>query len=79
MLLLATIAGALIGCGGTTNAEKTPANPGTTLGTYSVTVIGTSGATVPSPAVTVNVTVNLSKTHELRFCSKLPAFLVLEI
>jgi hypothetical protein len=53
LLLLATIAGAVIGCGGATNAEKMPANPGTTLGTYTVAVTGTSGATVLSPAVTV--------------------------
>jgi hypothetical protein len=55
MLLSASIAGAVIGCGGATNAAKTPANPGTTLGAYTVTVTGTSGATVQSTAVTVGV------------------------
>jgi hypothetical protein len=51
MLLFATIAGAVIGCGGATNAAKTPANPGT----YTLTVTGTSGAIVQSTAVTVGV------------------------
>ncbi len=55
LLLFASIAGAVIGCGGATNAAKTPANPGTTLGSYTVTVTGTSGATVQSTAVTVGV------------------------
>lgn len=55
LLLFASIAGAVIGCGGATNAAKTPANPGTTLGTYTVTVTGTSAATVQSTAVTVTV------------------------
>jgi trimeric autotransporter adhesin len=55
VLLFASIAGAVIGCGGATNAAKTPAKPGTTLGAYTVTVTGTSGATVQSTAVTVGV------------------------
>jgi hypothetical protein len=55
LLLFASIAGAVIGCGGATNAAKTPANPGTTLGAYTVTVTGTSGATMQSTAVTVGV------------------------
>jgi FG-GAP-like repeat/Bacterial Ig-like domain (group 3) len=55
MLLFSSIAGAVIGCGGATNAAKTPTNPGTTLGAYTVTVTGTSGATVQSTAVTVGV------------------------
>jgi hypothetical protein len=55
VLLFASIAGAVIGCGAATNAATTPPNPGTTLGAYTVTVTGTSGATVQSTAVTVGV------------------------
>jgi hypothetical protein len=55
VLLFASSAGAVIGCGGATNAAKAPANPGTTLGAYTVTVTGTSGATVQSTSVTVGV------------------------
>jgi hypothetical protein len=55
LLVFASLAGAAIGCSGATNATMTPPNPGTTLGTYTVTVTGTSGATVQSTAVTVGV------------------------
>jgi hypothetical protein len=53
LLIFAFIGGAVIGCGGT--GKMAPANPGTTLGTYTVTVTGTSGATVQSTAVSVGV------------------------
>jgi trimeric autotransporter adhesin len=56
LLLLATIAGAGIGCSSAANnTPMTPANPGTTVGSYIVTVTGTSGATTATTAVTVAV------------------------
>ena len=54
LLFLATVIGATIGCAGT-NAPATPANPGTTPGTYTVTVTGTSGAITATTGVTVTV------------------------
>jgi hypothetical protein len=53
LLLFAFIGGAVLGCGGVGNTG--PANPGTSPGTYTVTVTGTSGATVQSTAVSVGV------------------------
>ena len=54
LLIFAFIGGAVIGCGG--KANMAPANPGTTLLTVdTVTVTGTSGATVRSTAVSVGV------------------------
>jgi trimeric autotransporter adhesin len=53
LLIFAFIGGAVIGCGGMANMAA--ANPGTTLGAYTVTVTGTSGATVQSTAVSVGV------------------------
>ena len=53
LLIFAFIGGAVLGCGGKGNMA--PANPGTTLGTYTVTVTGTSDATVQSTAVSVGV------------------------
>jgi hypothetical protein len=57
LLLIATLIGAAIGCGGGNAAAPpaTPANPGTTLGTYTVTVTGSSGAVTATTAVTVTV------------------------
>jgi hypothetical protein len=58
LLLFAVIAGAAIGCGGamtTTTAPAAQANPGTTAGSYTVTVTGISGATMATTAVTVTV------------------------
>jgi hypothetical protein len=53
LIVFAFIGGAVIGYGG--KANMAPANPGTTLGTYTVTVTGTRGATVQSTAVSVGV------------------------
>jgi trimeric autotransporter adhesin len=53
LIIFAFIGGAVVGCGG--KANMAPANPGTALGTYTVTVTGTSGATVQSTAVSVGV------------------------
>jgi hypothetical protein len=44
------------GTGGSGSGGGTPANPGTTAGTYTVTVTGTSGSIVKT--VTVTLTVN---------------------
>jgi trimeric autotransporter adhesin len=57
LLLIATLFGAAIGCGGGNAAkpQATPANPGTTPGAYTVTVTGSSGAITATTAVTVTV------------------------
>jgi len=57
LLLIATLFGAAIGCGGGNAAKPpaTPANPGTTPGAYTVTVTGSSGAITATTAVTVTV------------------------
>jgi hypothetical protein len=56
LLLFAAVAGAGIGCSSVANnTPTTPANPGTTPGTYTVTVTGTSGATTANTAVSVTV------------------------
>jgi hypothetical protein len=58
LLLFAVIAGAAIGCGGAmtkTTAPTAATNPGTTAGSYTVTVTGISGATTATTAVTVTV------------------------
>ena len=61
LLLIAEFAGAAIGCGGgTAYSTAAPANPGTsdpgtTAGSYTVNVTGTSGATMANTAVTVLV------------------------
>jgi hypothetical protein len=54
LLLIAIFIGAAIGCGGK-NAATAPANPGTTPGTYIVTVMGSSGSIMATTAVTVTV------------------------
>ncbi len=55
LLLLVGFAGLGIGCGGGPTSNGTP-KPGTTAGSYTVTVTGTSGETTAS--TTVKVTVN---------------------
>jgi len=55
LLLIATWMGTTIGCAGT-KAVAPLANPGTTPGTYTLTVAGSSGSIMASTAV--NVTVN---------------------
>ena len=52
-LIFVAIGGAFIGCGGMGNTPA--ANPGTTLGTYTVTVTATSGTIMQSTAVSVGV------------------------
>jgi hypothetical protein len=53
LLFIAFIGGAVIGCGGKGNTP--PANPGTTPGTYTVTVTATSGTIMQSTSVAVKV------------------------
>jgi uncharacterized membrane protein len=56
LLLIATLIGGGIGCGGgKAAAPPGPANPGTTPGAYTVTVTGSSGAITATTAVTVTV------------------------
>jgi hypothetical protein len=54
LLLIATLIGTAIGCGGK-NAAAPTANPGTTPGDYTVTVSGSSGAITAATAATVTV------------------------
>ena len=54
LLLISTLIGAVVGCGGG-NAAAPPANPGTTPGAYIVTVTGSSGSIMATTAVTVTV------------------------
>jgi hypothetical protein len=54
LLLIATLIGAAIGCGGG-KAAAPPGKPGTTPGAYIVTVTGTSGAITATTAITVTV------------------------
>jgi hypothetical protein len=54
LLLIATLIGTAIGCGGK-NAAAPPTNPGTTPGAYIVTVTGSSGPIMTTTAVTVTV------------------------
>jgi hypothetical protein len=56
LLLIATLIGGAIGCGGgKAAAPPGPANPGTTPGAYTVTVTGSSGTITATTAVTVIV------------------------
>ncbi|MGA3048863.1 MAG: hypothetical protein ABSD67_19680 [Terracidiphilus sp.] len=54
LLLIATSIGATIGCSGT-KAATPPANPGTTPGSYAVTVTRSSGLIMAATAVIVTV------------------------
>jgi hypothetical protein len=54
LLLLLAIAGAVIGCGGK-GAPATPPNPGTTAGSYTVTVTGVNGAITQTTTVALAV------------------------
>ena len=56
-LLLLFVSGVAIGCGGgsSSGGGTTPSNPGTTAGTYTVTVTGTSGANTKATTVTLTV------------------------
>jgi len=58
LLLLGAFTPTVIGCGGAQKAATpvaTPANPGTTVGSYMVTVAGSSGALTASTTVAVTV------------------------
>ena len=57
LVLLVALAGSgVLGCGGTThNIAQTQGTPGTTAGTYTITVIGTSGTITESGTVTLTV------------------------
>ena len=56
LLVIATLIGTAIGCGGNAAAPRpTPVNPGTTPGAYIVTVTGMSGAITATTAVSVTV------------------------
>ena len=54
-LLLLFVSGAAIGCGGSNSIGTSPSNPGTTAGTYTVTVTGTSGNITQTTPVTLTV------------------------
>jgi hypothetical protein len=54
LLVLLAIASAAVGCGGP-SVKTTQTNPGTTAGSYTVTVTGTSGSAKATTAVTVKV------------------------
>jgi hypothetical protein len=57
-VLLATLTGGVLACGGGGNTPVTPskpANPGTTVGVYVITVTGTSGATIATGILTLTV------------------------
>ena len=57
VVAVVALAGIMSGCGGSSHTTTPPANPGTSAGTYVVTITGTaSGVTVAS--TTVNVIVN---------------------
>jgi sugar lactone lactonase YvrE len=61
LVFLAAVAGGLVACGGGGSASKTnqPANPGTTAGTYTISVTGTGNDSVRTTAVTTfTLTVN---------------------
>ncbi len=53
-LLVALAGGGVLGCG-STNTFVTPETPGTTAGTYTITVIGTSGAITESGTISLTV------------------------
>jgi hypothetical protein len=57
-LLLGSFAAIVMGCGGAQKAASpvaTPANPGTTVGSYMVTVTGAGGNMTATTVVTVMV------------------------
>ena len=55
LLLIAVASGMTVGCGGGANAIKANANPGTTPGNYTVTVMGVAGTTMAATHVTVTL------------------------
>jgi hypothetical protein len=54
LLVLSAIAAAVIGCGGL-NTIKAQGDPGTTAGSYTITVTGTSGQATATTAITASV------------------------
>jgi FG-GAP-like repeat/FG-GAP repeat len=55
LTLLAAFAGGLAACGGSTGTMGVGNDPGTTPGTYTITVTGSSGATTASGTITLTV------------------------
>jgi trimeric autotransporter adhesin len=58
LLLLGAFAAIVMGCGGAQKAANpvtTPVNPGTTVGSYMVTVTGSSGTLTASATVAITV------------------------
>jgi hypothetical protein len=56
LMLLAVLAGGVSACGGSkTTACSTTIVPGTTAGSYTITVTGTSGSTVQTGTVSLTV------------------------
>jgi len=55
LLLIAATSAMTVGCGGGANPIKANANPGTTAGKYTVTVMGVAGATMATTRVTVTL------------------------
>jgi hypothetical protein len=55
LLLLVPFCGGVVSCGGGANGGGGSGTPGTTAGSYQITVTGTSGATTASGSVTLTV------------------------
>jgi hypothetical protein len=56
LALLSAMTGGVLACGGGGGTPCTPVvKPGTTAGTYTITVTGTSGALAPTGTVTLTV------------------------
>jgi hypothetical protein len=55
LALLVTLMGGLLACGGSGGSPPCTPMPGTTPGTYTITVTGTSGATTATGTVSLSV------------------------
>jgi hypothetical protein len=55
LILLVALAGGMLACGGGNNGGGGTGNPGTTAGTYTVTVTGASGTKTAKATITVTV------------------------
>jgi len=55
LVLLIIVAGSLLGCAGGSDSRCKGTTSGTTPGSYTITVTGTSGATTATGAVTLTV------------------------
>jgi len=55
LALLVSLAGGMVACGGSVHGSNKTTVPGTTSGSYTITVTGTSGATTTKGTVTLTV------------------------